>query len=180
MDVGAIADQHAFEGRAAGPCIGDQRLRRQRFPRRDARPGSCQRLGQALRAERLQQVVDRVHLKGLDRVLVVGGDEDHRCLAADQLENVEAIEFRHLDVEEEQIGLLFGDGLHRLEAVAALGNHLDIGMLPEQLSQQRPRQLLIVHDDHPQRHFRRRHQAVASLTTGIRTSTRKCPDCSCA
>ena len=62
-----------------------------------------QRLGQPLLAERLQQVVHRVHLERAQRVLVVGGREDHRHLTADQLQHLEAVQLRHLHVEEHQI-----------------------------------------------------------------------------
>ena len=44
-------------------------------PLRDARPGARQGLVQAFGAERLQHVVDGVHLERPHRVAVVGGDE---------------------------------------------------------------------------------------------------------
>src|SRR5262245_40320344 len=82
---------------------------------------------EAVRGHRLQQVVDRVHLEGLERVLVEGGDEDDRLLPPDQLEHLEPRELRHLDVEEHEVGLQLRDRLHRLEAVAALPHELDPG-----------------------------------------------------
>ena len=49
-------------------------------------------------------------------------------VAADQLEHLEAIELGHLHVEQHEIGLRLGHGLHRLEAVGAFGDDLDVGM----------------------------------------------------
>ena len=68
-----------------------------------ARP--LQRGGQTLGAERLQQVVDGVHVEGAQRVLIVGGDEHHGDVAADQLEHLEPVELRHLHVEQQQVGV---------------------------------------------------------------------------
>jgi hypothetical protein len=141
-----------------------------------ARP--CQCLGQALGAERFQQVVDRMDLERFDRVLVIGGDEDDRDLAPEQLQHVKAVQLRHLNVEEDQIRLLLRDRFHRLETVAALCDDVDVRVRCEQLAQQHPRQRFIVNNDHPQWHFRARRHTVARVTTGIRTSTRNRPSSS--
>ena len=55
--------------------------------------------------ERLHQVVDRVGLEGLQRVLVEGGHEDDGAgvRRADMLEHAEAVQARHLDVEEHEL-----------------------------------------------------------------------------
>ena len=89
---------------------------------------ALQRLAEALAIERLEDVVERADLEGLERVLIVGGHEDDEWhpLAADGLDHVEAVHLRHLHVEEDQIGRVVlnrGDGLF---AVAALADHLDV------------------------------------------------------
>ena len=73
-----------------------------RRPRSPARRRSSaarawlQRLLKPILAERLQQVVERVHLERLQRVLVVGGDEDHRRhpVGADAADHLEAVAAR--------------------------------------------------------------------------------------
>ena len=59
--------------------------------------------------DRLQQVVDRVHLERLDRVLIEGGDEDELRRSTPALEqpprDFEAGQARHLDVEEHEVRL---------------------------------------------------------------------------
>ena len=105
---------------------------------------------QPLGAERLQQVVDGVHLEGAQRVLIVGGDEDHGDVAADQLEHLEAVELRHLHVEQQQIGLQLGHRLDRLEAVGALGDDLDAGIAARYSRSTAARQLFVVDNRDPQ------------------------------
>ena len=87
-------------GRAAGAQRGD---RRPGGRRPVARP--LERRGEPLVRERLQQVVDRVDLERPQGELVVRRDEDDRHAAAEQLEHLEAVELRHLDVEEQQVRL---------------------------------------------------------------------------
>ena len=59
----------------------DRPRRRRRAPdrrRRAAASDPAQRLGQPLRPQRLEQVVDRAEVERVDRALVVRGDEHHR------------------------------------------------------------------------------------------------------
>ena len=107
--------------------------------------------GNALGSDRLQEVVDGVDLKGLDRVLVEGGHEDHGLVSPQELENLEAADLRHLDVQEEEVGPQLVDRLDRLEAVAALRHDLHLLLATEVLPQDRPGRLLVVHDDHAER-----------------------------
>ena len=63
-------------------------------------------LAEALAVERLEQVVDRVHVERAQRVAVVGGDEDdeRHLVGADRVDHVEAVGAGHLHVEEHQVG----------------------------------------------------------------------------
>ena len=80
--------------------------------------------------ERLQQIVDRLHLEGADRVLVVGGREhDVRRRPRERLQHLEAVHARHLHVEEDEVGLPLLDHLQRLDAVGRLADHLDAAEL---------------------------------------------------
>ena len=110
--------------------------------------------------DRLQQVVDRVDLERLDRVLIVGGDEDdvRRRLRVDHApRHLETGQPRHLDVEEHDVGLQSLDRAQRLDAVAGLPDHLDAADLAEQIAQLVPRELLVVDQDAPANPSLRRH-----------------------
>ncbi len=130
VDARTVAHEHA-SGTAwqrAGPrwrasCTG-MRLASAAAARARASSASPSRSA----TERLQQVVDRVHVERPQRVLVVGRDEHDRHVAADQFEHLEAVELRHLDVEKQQVGMQLGDGLDCLEPVGALGHDLDVGI----------------------------------------------------
>ncbi len=68
--------------------------------------GLLQRLLQALGPHRLGQVVDGLELEGRDRVGRIGGDEHHRrrCRpAAQPARQLEAVDARHVDVEQHQV-----------------------------------------------------------------------------
>ena len=100
-------------------------------------------------AERLQQVVDGVHLERADGVAVVGGDENDGDVITDEFQHVEAVELGHLDVEHQQVGLQLGRGFHRLESVRALGDDLDVGMVGEPLAKNAARERFVIDDDDP-------------------------------
>ena len=87
-------------------------------------------------------------VEGLQRVLVVGGDEDYhrRNLAIEGLQHTEPVHDRHLHVQEEQIGTVGTDRRHRFAAVAGLGDHLDVGLLREQGPDPLACERLVVHD----------------------------------
>ena len=125
----AVADQHALDRALSRPRVGDQRVDAGRLPplSRCRQPGARprQRLGEPLFVERLEQVVDRVHLERAQRVLVVGGGEDDGHVAPEQLEHLEAVSFGICTSRNSEIRRELGHGLDRLEAVAALGHDLD-------------------------------------------------------
>ncbi len=91
-----------------------------------------------------------MYVESAKRVLVVCGNEDNGHVAADELEHLEAIELRHLNVEKHEIGLELGDCLDRLEPVGALRDDVDVWNVRQVLAQHTARQCLIVHDDHPE------------------------------
>ena len=73
---------------------------------------------------------------------------------------------------KQQVRLHLGHGLHRLEAVGALGGDLDVLVRRQHLAQDAARQRLVVDDGDAER----RWQAAglhAVVTAGMRTSTRK-------
>ena len=67
-------------------------------------------------------------------------------------EHAEAVEARHLHVEQDQVGLLLGDRLDRLEAVAALADDLDVRLVLQPVAHPLAGQRLVVHDQSPDLH----------------------------
>ena len=163
----AVADQHPFERPAAGGGLPQHGV----HGRRRGGSGACARVRQRdvepLLAERLEQVIDRVHLERLDGVLLEGGDEDDsrgQCRAR-QFQHFKPVQLRHLDVEEHQVGPQFGDRLDRFEAVGAFADNVDVGMKAEVFAQYPARKLFVVDDDHP-------HAAPPFVSKGSVSSTR--------
>ena len=55
--------------------------------------------------DRLQKVIERTLREGLDRVVIVRGDEYEMRAAADVVRRIDAGETRHVDVEEADVGM---------------------------------------------------------------------------
>ena len=76
---------------------------------------------QALR-ERLGDIVVGAHLEAEQFVdlFVLGGQEDdrHRRLLAHATQKLHAVHARHLDIEDAEIGRVFGQGFERRDAIA--------------------------------------------------------------
>ena len=129
---------------APGPAAGRSELSRRR--------ALTQRLLQPGALHRFQQVVHGVHLERLDRVLVEGRHEHQGrgvVLAREQAPgHFEPAQPRHLDVEEDEVGLVAIDGGQGLQAVARLRHDLDVADLLELIAELLPRELLVVHDHH--------------------------------
>ena len=114
------------------------------------RAHAIERGGQPRAVHRLQQVIERRELEGIDRVLIERGAEDHRGpRLAERRGDVEAAGAGHLDVEQHQIGRQLGDLLRRLHAVFRFADDFDVGMRAQQLLQPLARRLLVVDDQCP-------------------------------
>ena len=70
-----------------------------------------------------------------------------RYRGIDQFQHLEAIQLRHLNIQEHQVRLTLGDGFHGLKSVGALGQDLDAAGLAQIFPKQLPRQFLVV-DNH--------------------------------
>ncbi len=127
---------------------------------------------QAVRADGLEDVVQRRRLEGPHGVLGVGGDEDDRraVAAVRQLGgHLHARGAGHLDVQEERIHLPrhTQPGQHR-RAVLQLRPHLAAG-LPEEPRQPGPGQGLVIgqgHLERPHRRVSRRGRATSATVCG--------------
>jgi hypothetical protein len=89
-----------------------------------------------------------VHLERLQRVLVVGGheDDDGRPAGTERLEDREPVQLRDLHVEEDEVGAELADRIHRLAAVAALADDLDVGLGLEEAAETIAGERLVVDD----------------------------------
>src|SRR5690606_16490853 len=72
------------------------------------------------------------------------GGEDHRRLIIDDLQHLEAIDFRHLDIQENDIGLILHDGFCTLKTVVAFGHDGHLGVSLKVLGNHASRQGLII------------------------------------
>ena len=122
--------------------------------------------------EGLQQVIDRLHLEGADRILVVCRREHHvRRRRAERLQDLEAVHARHLHVEKHEIRSRLGDQLQRFHAVCRIADHVDVSELGEKPPQAVAGELVVVDEERANR--RRCHHAAASTgRAGRRRRTR--------
>jgi len=100
---------------------------------RKKHPRPFQSFVNPFRQKWLQQVVERLGLERLQRKLVIRGykDDQRHALDTDSAQHFEAVHFRHLHVEKDQIGFVFLNGGDRGSAVATFGGeHLHIRRLP--------------------------------------------------
>ena len=114
---------------------------------------------EAHRVEWLEEKVERVDLEGAQGVIVVSRDEHDgwrpgpilrplvRVAALEGLDDLEAIDFRHLDIEEDEVGTLLLDELQGLDAVGRLAEEADVVQAGEEADQAVARQLLVVDDE---------------------------------
>jgi hypothetical protein len=143
-----------------------QRFRR-RLPRRlllcDANP--LDGGGETLGAYRLQQVVHRAHVECIQRPVIMSGHEDHRRRrgAFQRLKRGEAVEFGHVDVEKQEVGLEPVDRRHHLGAGRSLSHDLDRREMLQVLAQYGTRHRLVIGDQ--------RSHAAAASASGTTNST---------
>ena len=111
----------------------------------------------ALAVERLQQIVDRIHLKRLHRILIERRRKHHlrqlhlAILRQYLLQHGEAIQPRHANIQEDHVWFMSSDQFHGLNAVGPLRQHRHIPRSLQQVQQLLPRQRLIVNNQGCQR-----------------------------
>ena len=70
-------------------------------------------------AERLQQIIDRPRFKSLDSILIKGCSKDHCRRLFNQFQHFEAVDLRHLDIQENKIGFVLRYSFDPFEAIVA-------------------------------------------------------------
>jgi hypothetical protein len=113
-----------------------------------------ERRPESLAIKRLEQVIDGVDFEGSQRELVVCGDKhDHRHgLTANGLQNAESIQFRHLDIQKDQVGQRLLDHGDRFTTVRALANEFDVGFGFQQLPQPVAGERFVINDQRSNLH----------------------------
>jgi hypothetical protein len=136
--------------------------------RAEPRPCSRQRGLEPIPGERFQQVVHCMNVEGAQRVAIERGDEDdaRQLVRGQRQDHFEAVELRHLDVEEDEVWLVGDDGLQRGGAIAALADEHDVALGREQTTDAAPRHRLVIDDQGAER-----HDAAAIGLNGISIET---------
>jgi hypothetical protein len=128
-----------------------------------AAAGRCQPLGDAaqrhlqpLALDRLGEVVDRLEVERLERVLRVRGDEDDRRRGRLQAQlggELGAVAAGHLHVEQEQVAFVRGQPDERLRRVRRLAGDdaARLAAFGDHALQAEPRELFVVDDEDAQR-----------------------------
>src|SRR6185295_2668812 len=116
---------------------------------RQMRLGAFERPVKTLLIEGLEQVVERIHLKRSHGVLIVSGHEDDggNAVSRKRFQDAKAVDPRHLDIEENKIRHIAGDGLDSLLAVGALADDFNLGIAREHVSNPLARKRLIVNNE---------------------------------
>jgi hypothetical protein len=115
----------------------------------DALADAVKGFAEALFGEWLEEIVDGVDFKGLERVLIVGGDEDDGgCVLGRKAgDDLEAVLLGHADVEEEEIGVLGVRGEDCGFAVAALADDLDVFVRAQEADESAACERFVVDDE---------------------------------
>ena len=115
----------------------------------------------------------RLGLERANRELVVGREEHDRrhALRRPPPDHLEAVDLRHLDVEEDHVGLQRVERREHLAAVAAFADDGEVGKRGEQLPHAAARRRLVVGDEDGD------ERAIATVDrfasgSGSRTSSR--------
>src|ERR1700730_2814515 len=94
--------------------------------------------------------------KRLQRVLIVRrGEDDQRHLAGTNgFDNIETRDVRHLYVKEDQVRRELRDFADGVRTARGFADHFDVGLSFEERSDPPARPGLVVHDQHPNLHWR--------------------------
>jgi hypothetical protein len=113
-------------------------------------PYARERLAKTLVVEGFEEIVDRTHFKRLERVMVVGGDEndERQGLGIERSSQRHPIHRVDLDIEEQQMRRPGKDRLKRRPAFAVFPHDVQVRLARAVLTQGAPRRRLIVNDDY--------------------------------
>ena len=131
-----------------------------------------ERLEETIVGKRLQNVVDRLYVERTRRVLAERGDEyDNRSGRRRGFRHVETGCARHLDIQERDIDALATQRLARGLRVRAFDDRVHFGVALQQPRDHRPRQRLILGDEHAKPRHAGSPAAIAVRALGNVSST---------
>src|SRR6266496_2207711 len=141
---------------------------------RQPRLCTLKRLFKSAAIEGLHKVVNCGYLKGSQRVLIVGGHEDHERHPGGRyrFQNIEAVNLRHLYIQKNEGWIMGTDRSHCLASVCAVAEDLDFGIVREHSPDLPARQRLVV-DYQRANPPARGHMITASLRSRTRPAVSK-------
>ena len=109
------------------------------------------RLHHPLSIERLQQIIDRIHLERAHSILVERRRKHHlgnRHLAVQQLlQHAKSVQTRHLNIQKHQVRLMRPDQFNRLDSIGSLRENFDSTSSLQQILQLLPGQRFVIDDE---------------------------------
>src|SRR6185437_14584611 len=84
--------------------------------------------------KRLQKVIEGIDVKSGQRILVVSSDENGcgHPIDADSIDDGEAVQFGHLNIEKNKLGFLGQDCFHGRLSIAAFAKNFNIRVIFEE------------------------------------------------
>ena len=103
-----------------------------------------------------EQIVHRMNFKSLQGKFIVSRDEYYcgQVLPFESGENTETIQFRHLDIQKNEIRRKLLNGRNGFLPIGALAENRDVRFIFQKLPHALSRQRLIVDEKHPGFHVR--------------------------
>src|SRR5262249_1372100 len=103
------------------------------FLRLNQRACTLERRGEPIPVDRLEQVIDRVHLEGLKRVRIKRRDKNcgWHVRDTDLFDDLEAAQSGHLDIEKNQGGVSGANFLDGRNPIIAFADDFDAAVMPE-------------------------------------------------
>ena len=122
---------------------------------------------EALVVERFDEIIQCCQVERLQRVLIVGGDENRRrhFVGSDRVCDLEASFVRHLHVEKKKIGIQRPNRVDGSGACAGRTDDLDIRLTREKILDALAREGLVVDDQNA--NWASRHGSIISIATEI-------------
>jgi len=102
-----------------------------------------------------ENIIRRVYFKRFEREFVVSGHEndERHIFRADDFDHFKAADLRHLNIEKNQVGREFSDGVDSFAPVGAFADNLDFRVFAEMSSDKISRQRYVVNYQCSNFHF---------------------------
>ena len=104
-------------------------------------------LDEALEGDGLEEEIDDFPFEAGEGVFLVGRDDDDEGRLGKDVDEFEAIEVGHVDVEEEEVGLLGFEDFQCFEAALALRDDLEAGDFPGVAAEELEGEFFVVNED---------------------------------